>query len=184
MGDLLTVRLKGIWWWSLGLTWPAATLRGSAKHALRLRRASRRVEGAVARSCRAGYLEKLDYLEANKLLSLNNDGTYVGSGGYGFSDQLPQPDFAGPRPPRRHVGLHREPGDGERLAQDVRGVHFSPEKPMMERFGLTCYGCCEPLHGRWHVGRAASRPAPRLLLGLGERGKDGRHTWATSTSSP
>jgi hypothetical protein len=23
----------------------------------------------------------------------------------------------------------------------------------MERFGLTCYGCCEPLHGRWHVVR-------------------------------
>jgi hypothetical protein len=21
----------------------------------------------------------------------------------------------------------------------------------MERFGLTCYGCCEPLHSRWHV---------------------------------
>ncbi len=42
-------------------------------------------------------------------------------------------------------------------------VHVSPamyeefifpyEKPIMDRFGLTCYGCCEPLHGRWHVVR-------------------------------
>ena len=27
-GGLLEVRLKGTWWWSLGLTWPAAPLRG------------------------------------------------------------------------------------------------------------------------------------------------------------
>ena len=26
---------------------------------------------------------------------------------------------------------------------------FPYEKPIMERFGLNCYGCCEPLHGRW-----------------------------------
>jgi len=23
--------------------------------------------------------------------------------------------------------------------------------PIMERFGLNCYGCCEPLDSRWHV---------------------------------
>ncbi len=23
--------------------------------------------------------------------------------------------------------------------------------PIMERFGLNCYGCCEPLYKRWHV---------------------------------
>ena len=26
---------------------------------------------------------------------------------------------------------------------------FPFEQPIMERFGLNCYGCCEPLHGRW-----------------------------------
>jgi hypothetical protein len=30
---------------------------------------------------------------------------------------------------------------------------FPYEKPIMDRFGLTCYGCCEPVHGRWHVVR-------------------------------
>ena len=30
---------------------------------------------------------------------------------------------------------------------------FPYEKPIMERFGLNCYGCCEPLHRRWHVVR-------------------------------
>jgi hypothetical protein len=28
---------------------------------------------------------------------------------------------------------------------------FPHEKPIMDRFGLTCYGCCEPVHFRWHV---------------------------------
>jgi hypothetical protein len=28
---------------------------------------------------------------------------------------------------------------------------FPHEKPILERFGLNCYGCCEPLHTRWHV---------------------------------
>jgi hypothetical protein len=28
---------------------------------------------------------------------------------------------------------------------------FPFEKPIMDRFGLTCYGCCEPLHTRWSI---------------------------------
>jgi hypothetical protein len=42
-----------------------------------------------------GYMRKLDFLEENNLLSLNNDGTYVGSGGYGYTRELPQKDFDG-----------------------------------------------------------------------------------------
>jgi hypothetical protein len=30
---------------------------------------------------------------------------------------------------------------------------FPYEKPIMDRFGLTCYGCCEPVPDRWHVVR-------------------------------
>ena len=28
---------------------------------------------------------------------------------------------------------------------------FPYQLPIMERFGLNCYGCCEPLDKRWHV---------------------------------
>jgi hypothetical protein len=28
---------------------------------------------------------------------------------------------------------------------------FPYQVPILERFGLNCYGCCEPLDGRWHV---------------------------------
>ena len=150
LGDLLPVRLKGVWWWSLGLTWPAATFRGLQNMLCDFIEHPDELKELLSILSR-GYLDKLDYLEANGLLSLNNDGTYVGSGGFGFSDELPQPDFAG----------HVRTGDMWGFTESQETVHVSPamyeefifpyEKPIMERFGLTCYGCCEPLHGRWHV---------------------------------
>jgi hypothetical protein len=44
---------------------------------------------------RDGHLAKLDYLHDNGLLSLNNNGTYVGSGGFGWSHELRQASFDG-----------------------------------------------------------------------------------------
>ena len=154
-GDLLTVRLKGIWWWSLGLTWPAATFRGLQNMLCDFIEHPDELKELLSIISR-GHLDKLDYLEANGLLSLNNDGTYVGSGGFGFTDELPQPDFRGPRPHPRHVGLHREPGDGQRLAGDVRGVHL----PLREAD-----------HGPFRADllrllRAAARPLARRSSGI------------------
>ena len=149
---ILAVRLKGIWWWSLGLTWPAVTLRGLSNvlcdfidHPHELKQLLSIISN--------GHLEKLDYLESNNLLSLNNDGTYVGSGGYGFTEELPRNDHDG----------HVRTADMWGFTESQETVHVSPrmyeefvfpyEKPIMDRFGLTCYGCCEPLHLRWHVAR-------------------------------
>ena len=44
---------------------------------------------------RDGTLALLTTLQDAGLLDLNNDATYVGSGGLGWSDELPQPDYAG-----------------------------------------------------------------------------------------
>lgn len=41
---------------------------------------------------RDGCSAKLDYLSANGLLSLNNDGARVGSGGFGWIDELLEAD--------------------------------------------------------------------------------------------
>ena len=35
----------------------------------------------------------LDFLETNGLLSLNTEGAYVGSGGFGWTTSLPQADY-------------------------------------------------------------------------------------------
>lgn len=152
LGDLLTVRLKGTWWWSLGPTRVASTLRGLenvlcdfVEHPDELKELLRRAS--------QGYLDKLDYLEANGLLSLNNDGTYVGSGGFGFTDELPSQDFQG-HPQTRDLWGFTESQETLYVSPAMYEEFIFPcEQPIMERFGLTCYGCCEPLERRWHAVR-------------------------------
>ncbi len=147
---LLTVRQKGLWWWSLGLTWPAATLRGLNNILIDFVDQPDEFKGLLATISR-GYMEKLDYLEANGLLSLNNDGTYVGSGGYGFTDELPQKGFSGKVRCRDLWGFTESQETVNVSPAMYEEFVFPYEKPLMDRFGLTCYGCCEPLHSRWKV---------------------------------
>ena len=147
---ILTVRLKGTWWWSVGLTWKAATFRGLENVLVDFIAEPDGLKELLS-IISQGLMDKLDYLEANGLLSQNNDGTYVGSGGFGFTDELPQPDFD------ERVRCIDMWGFGE--SQETTNVSprmyeefiFPYEKPLLDRFGLNCYGCCEPLQQRWHV---------------------------------
>jgi len=75
-GDILTVRLKGCWWWSLGLTLPAVMLRGLSNIFMDFIEHTDELKELLSIISR-GYMQKLGYLEDNNLLSLNNDGTYV-----------------------------------------------------------------------------------------------------------
>jgi hypothetical protein len=34
---------------------------------------------------------------------------------------------------------------------------FPYQLPVLERFGLNCYGCCEPLQNRWHIVKTIPR---------------------------
>lgn len=149
-GDLLTVRRKGIWWWSLGLTWPAVTLRGINNLLCDLIDHPDELKELLS-IISAGHLSKLDYLESQGLLSLNSDGTYVGSGGYGFTDELPREDFDGTVRLTDMWGFTESQETVSVSPKMYEEFIFPYEKPIMDRFGLTCYGCCEPLHLRWHV---------------------------------
>jgi hypothetical protein len=155
-GGILDVRLQGIWWWTLGVTNLAATLRGLNNllmdfydHPDELKELLQRISN--------GQRAKLDRLEREGLLSLNNDGTYVGSGGFGFTDELPAANFSG------HVRCADMWGFAE--SQETVGVSpamyeefvFPAEQPTLERFGLNCYGCCEPLHKRWSIVKRHAR---------------------------
>lgn len=150
LGDILTVQLKGKWWWSLGMTRTLVNLRGLEQimydtydHPKQLKQ----LMGILS----AGIQAKLDFLEEYNLLSLNNDGTYVGSGGFGWTHELPAPGFDGAV---RIIDMWG-------FAESQETVTFSPDMfeefifpyqlPVLERFGLNCYGCCEPLDKRWHV---------------------------------
>ena len=147
---LLAVELNTQWWWTLGMTWTLINLRGLTQFMMDLYDHPDELHRLMG-ILRDGHLSKLDFLEENNLLSLNNDNTYVGSGGFGFTGELPQADFSG------RVRLIDMWGFCE--SQESVGVSpemfeefiFPYQAPIMERFGINCYGCCEPLDNRWHV---------------------------------
>lgn len=103
----------------------------------------------------AGYMSDIEEIERQDLLSPGNGNTRLGSGGYGWTESLPQPDYDG-----RHVRLR---DIWARAATQIFTEGISPamhdefaidyEKRLLERFGLSCYGCCEPLHKKMHVVR-------------------------------
>ena len=149
-GGILTVRLKGTWWWSMGITYPAARFRGLETMFYDFVDHPDELKELFSRISR-GYLDKLDWLEACGLLSPNWDGTYVGSGGLGYTDELPSADFAG-RVRCADMWGFTESQETVNISPEMYEEFIFPfEKPIMERFGLTCYGCCEPVDSRWHV---------------------------------
>ncbi|MDP6525376.1 MAG: hypothetical protein QGH15_14250 [Kiritimatiellia bacterium] len=151
-GGVLDVQLRGTWWWSLGLTLPAVMLRGLTNLLMDFAAQPDELKALLAFISDA-HMQKLDYLEREGLLTSNNDGTYVGSGGFGFTDELPQENLDG------RVGC----ADMWGFAESQETVCVSPEmyaeyvfpyeKPILDRFGLNCYGCCEPIDPRWDTVR-------------------------------
>ncbi|MCT4619682.1 MAG: hypothetical protein N4A62_09885 [Marinisporobacter sp.] len=147
---ILEVRLQTIWFWSVGLTDEYARLRGMDKLMFDFYDYPEKVHQLMELLMK-GTMEKLDFLEKNNLFSLNNDGTYVGSGGIGFTDELPGKDLNG------HVRTQNMWGLSE--SQITVGISpkmfekfiFPYQKKIMERFGISCYGCCEPMDKRFDI---------------------------------
>lgn len=148
-GGILTVRLQGIWWWTLGMTWEFIKLRGLENLMVDMIMNPEWVHKMMEFLCEA-VNSRLDFLEENRLLSLNTGGSYVGSGGFGWTEQLPGSTFN-----PRHVKLMDMWGFAE--SQETLGVSpemfrefiFPYQMSILKRFGLNCYGCCEPLDVRW-----------------------------------
>jgi hypothetical protein len=112
--------------------------------------------GFLARGCAAD----LAMLEDRGSLTLNNANQYTDSGGIGYTEDLPS---AGRAPgPVRLSDLW-----GHGVAQELSGV--SPEQhaefvlehqlPLLARFGLVAYGCCEPYTNKFDM---LKRRVPRL----------------------
>ncbi len=95
----------------------------------------------------AAYQARLDAYESLGLLKLNNTGEIIGQGGYGYTDELPGEDYD-----PDHVKLHNLWGGGmvqifSEVSPDMhREFALQYEAQCMNRFALTYYGCCEPLH--------------------------------------
>lgn len=92
------------------------------------------------------WMVELDQFEKLNLLSLDCNNTRVGSGGYGYTSELPGKDFD-----PNHVLAKNMWGcaNAQIFASVSPEMHweFAIEHDLkwLERFGMTYYGCCEPL---------------------------------------
>lgn len=103
------------------------------------------VNAAVTRWVDAG-LAMIEQREALHALSSNNDNTRIGSGGYGYTGSLPAPDTVAAHTRRRDMWG----GAAAQIFCEVSpDMHWEfalrHELRWLECWGLTYYGCCEPL---------------------------------------
>lgn len=149
LGDLLKVQVKSGWWWTLGLTQVLVKLRGLEQIMLDMYDYPEELH-RLMELLRDGHLVLLDFVESKGLLCLNNDGTYVGSGGFGYSTELPQKDFDGLNVRTCDIWGFAESQETSLISPDMFSEFIFPyQLPILERFGLNCYGCCEALNKRW-----------------------------------
>jgi len=151
-GDILGVRQRGGYWWTTGMTIIAIDLIGLENLMLAMYdnpAGLHRLMGFL----RDDHIAFAEWLEKEGLLSLNNENDYIGSGSRGYTRELPQKDWKpGGKVRTRDCWVLSE-------SQETVGVGpgqfeefiFPYQKDVVERFGLCYYGCCEPVHSRWHV---------------------------------
>ena len=150
-GDILPIKKQGqshIWftpwdylirWWGVQEAMMDLIMRPEMVHAF------------YEKMVRAWMVE-LDQFEAQNLLSLDNDNTRIGSGGYGYTKELPGNNFdSNLVKPENMWGC-----SNAQIFSDVSPeMHweFAIEHDLewLKRWNMTYYGCCEPLAGKSHL---------------------------------
>ena len=144
-GDILRIRLKGVCRISYHLMQQYSYLRGLEKTMTDMVLNPGMLHEGMSRLTE-GHKEVLRQYGEQNLLSLNNDGTYHSSGGNGYTDELPTPDYDRDTVSPEDMWASAE---SQELAQVSPEHHeefaLKYERELLEPFGLTGYGCCEDL---------------------------------------
>ncbi len=145
---ILEVRQEANFWWSFGLTSDAIYLIGFEKFLYDMYDEPEGLKNLMA-FLRDEALDKLDYLNSSGLLTPNSLGDFVGTGGYGYSHELPE----------KFCSVTTKKMWGFCESQETVNVSpsffeefvFNYQLPILEHFGLNIYGCCEPLDTRLDI---------------------------------
>lgn len=145
--------------WTMGLTSEAIKLIGLEGLMMAMYDQPQALHKLMA-WLRDEHLNFISWFENGELLTLNNTNGYTGSGGVAYTDQLPAEGYKLGGPARLK--------DLWGFAESQETVGVSPEMfakfvlpyqmPLLERYGLNCYGCCEGVDKRWEY----IRKIPRL----------------------
>ena len=149
---ILPVRIRGSYWWTMGMTWTAIRLIGLENLMLYMYDNPDGLKRLMA-FLRDEHLHFARWFEKEGLLTLNNENDYIGSGSMGYTNDLPR--------------NQRAEGDAVAMkdlwglleSQETVGVgpkHFAEfvfpyQAALAQEFGKCYYGCCEPVNNRWHI---------------------------------
>lgn len=98
------------------------------------------------------WMVELDQFESQNLLSLDSNNTRIGSGGYGYTKEMPGKPFD-----PEWIKPHNMWGcsNAQIFSEVSPEMHweFAIEHDLkwLERWKMTYYGCCEPLAGKSHL---------------------------------
>ncbi len=150
-GDILPVRAAGIRQhffpaWDVLVRWTGVT-----EALMDLIQRPDFIHGIMRRMTDAS-LERMRQYENLNLLDYPHPMARVGSGGAGYTDELPQPDAD----PSHYRCIDQWGGATPQIFSDVspemhREFALDYEIEIMQHCGLNYYGCCEPVHNKMHI---------------------------------
>lgn len=150
---VLGVRFRGNPFWTLGLTGTAIQFIGLEGLMLKMYDQPEGLHRLMA-YLRDQNLSLLHWLEREQLLNLNNENDYIGSGSRGYTRALPQSGgiagAAGVRIKDIWALIESQETVSVGPAQYEEFV-FQYENAIAREVGRVYYGCCEPVHTRWHI---------------------------------
>ena len=156
-GNILPVRIRGAFWWTMGMTWTAIDMIGLENLMLYMFDNPEGLHRLMV-FLRDDHLAYAEWLEKEGLLSPNNENDYIGSGSMGYTRDLPQSNWKNGNPVRmkdQWVLLESQETVGVGPDQFEEFI-FPYQLSLAEKFGKCYYGCCEPVHSRWHILRRIS----------------------------
>ena len=150
--EILTVRMRSMHYWTMGMTWPAIELIGLEGLMMAMYDNPTGLHRLMA-FLRDDHLAFSGWLEREGLYSLNNENDYIGSGSVGYTRSLPQADWKPGSPVRaRDLWVLSESQETVGVGpQQFEEFIFPYQRTLVDKFGKCYYGCCEPVHNRWHI---------------------------------
>ncbi len=151
-GDILPVVVRGAFWWTMGMTITAIDLIGLEGLMLAM---YDNPDGLhrLMQFLQDDHLAFARWAEQEGLLSLNNSNDYIGSGSMGYTSDLPQPgQESGAVVRMKDLWVLLESQETVGVGPELFETFIFPYQAGIARhFGKVYYGCCEPVHTRWHV---------------------------------
>jgi len=149
-GDLLSVTTQTDYWWTCGLTLTAIHLIGLETLMLAMYDNPRGLH-RLMRLLSDEMLNFITCFEREGLLALNAGANYIGSGNLGFTSALPAAGSESADPVRlNQCWGFAESQETVGVSPEMFGEFVYPyQRPLLETFGLTYYGCCEACESRW-----------------------------------